>query len=562
MTSSGGQVALLFRVARAPGLRRVQLSFAAFAFSESATWLALLVYALQRGGPREVGIVAVVQLLPAIVIAPFAGYAGDRFRPERALAAGYATQAIAMAATAGAMLAGWSMVAYAAAACAATCMTFTRPVMGSLLPTITHTPRDLVAANVLAGFIEQIGMFAGPLAAGVLLAVWSPTAVFAVGAVIIGAAFVSVLFIDPVEDAADRPTGVDAGGVVSEVLAGFSALRANPRLRALIVLGASAGLLGGVGDVIFVTFADARLDGGSSQAGWLAAAYGVGAIFGAAGTSRLMRSAEVQSQYVFAAVVSCASLAALAAVTHLTPALLAFAVIGMGETMLRLTSSVTLQRHAPSDLLARMFGILESLGTATIALGSLAITVMVASTTLGRSLVILAGVLVAFMLFSVHRLRRLGVDTPLADEAVVDHLIADPLFAPLSAPTIERLARSAERLIVPAGDIIVAQGDVGDLYYLVIDGAAEVTVDGVRIDRLAPGRSFGEIALVRDIPRTATVTALTDLQLLTVPRTTFLEAVTGHPRSRRIADVTVERHLRYRAPADDERAPATEPPIL
>ena len=180
---------------------------------------------------------------------------------------------------------------------------------------------------------------------------------------------------------------------------------------------------------------------------------------------------------------------------------------------------------------------------ATIALGSLAITVLVTSTTLGRSLVILAVLLVVFVLFSVFRLRRHGVDIPLADEAIVDRLIADPLFAPLAAPTIERLARSAEPFSVKAGEVVVAQGEIGDRYYLVVDGAADVSIDGSHIRRLAPGQSFGEIALLRDIPRTAAVTATADLQLLTVPRDAFLEAITGHPRSRRAADATVERFL-------------------
>lgn len=309
------------------------------------------------------------------------------------------------------------------------------------------------------------------------------------------------------------------------------------------MLGASAGLVNGIGDVTFVTFADARLDGGSNQAGWLAAAYGVGAVIGAAATTRLVRSAKVQRQYVAAAVFAGASLAALAAIGQLAPALVAFAVMGTGETILRLTSSVTVQRHAPPELLGRVFGILEGLSMATIALGSLAITVLVTSTTLGRSLLLLALLLVVFVLFAVFRLRRHGVDVPLADEAIVDRLLADPLFAPLSAPMVERLARSVEPMRVPAGVMVVAQGEVGDRYYLVVDGVADVIIDGAHIRQLSPGQSFGEIALLRDIPRTAAVAALTDLQLLTVPRDAFLEAITGHPRSRRTADATVEQHL-------------------
>ena len=538
----GSQVALLLRVARTPRLRRVQLAFAAFSFSEHATWLAILVYALQRGGAREVGIVAVAQLIPGIIGAPFAAYAGDRFRPQRALAFGYGAQAVSMATTAAAMAAGWSMAAYIAATCAATCITFTRPVMGSLLPVITHSPRDLVAANVVAGLIEQVGVFAGPLVAGVLMGVWSPTAVFVVAAATIGYASASVLFIDPLGDAPDRAE-VGANDVMGEVFAGFSALRTHRRLRALVILGASAGLVKGVGDVIFVTFADSRLDGGSNQSGWLAAAYGVGAICGAAGTTRMVRSARVDRQYLSAAVFATAALLGLAVIGQLGPALAAFALMGAGETILQLTTSVTIQRNAPSDVLARVFGILEGLNMGAIALGSLAVTVLVAATSVGGAFVIIAATLFIFVVTGVLRLRRHGPGPPLADEAIVQHLIADPLFAPLSAPMVERLARGAEPMTVEAGAIVFAQGDHGDRYYLVTVGVAAVTIDGEHVSNLGPGDTFGEIALVRDIPRTASVSASTTLQLLAIPRDDFLEAVTGHPRSRHVADATVERFL-------------------
>ena len=131
----------------------------------------------------------------------------------------------------------------------------------------------------------------------------------------------------------------------------------------------------------------------------------------------------------------------------------------------------------------------------------------------------------------------------MADEAVVERLLADALFAPLPAPMVERLARETQRQLVATGSVVIAQGDIGDSYYLVNEGTAAVTIDGVHLAHLGPGDSFGEIALVRNIPRTASVTATSVMQLLAVHRDVFLEAVTGHPRSRRTADETVERFL-------------------
>jgi hypothetical protein len=182
-----GRAGVVWNVARDRRLLRLQLGFAGFAFAEHATWLAILVFAFDRGGVGEAGLVAVVQLGPAIVVTPFAAYAGDRFRPERVLAVGYALQSVAMVATAAAMWSDRPMLAYAAGAVAATCITFSRPVMGAILPLVARTPSDLVAANVVTGFTEYVGMFGGPLMAAVLLADGSPAEVFAACAAITAA---------------------------------------------------------------------------------------------------------------------------------------------------------------------------------------------------------------------------------------------------------------------------------------------------------------------------------------------------------------------------------------
>lgn len=535
-------MAVVARVVRVRELRRIEAGFAAFSFSEHATWLAILVYAFQRGGAREVGIVAVAQLLPGVVLAPFAAYGGDRFPPQRAIAAGFALQCSSMAATAVAMAADAHLVAYFAGALTATCITFTRPAMGSLLPTITHAPSDLVAANVVTGFIEQIGVFAGPLVAGALMAVSSPALVFAVGAGATAFACVSALRVDPV-DTFTRPADLDAGTVVSAVFAGFATLRREGRVRVLVWLGAAAGIVRGVGDVTFVTFADARLDGGGGQSGLLAGAYGLGALAGAAGVTRLVHSGRVSRQFVVSGLLAGASLAALSWIGMLAPALLAFAFLGAGETLLQLTSSVTIQRQAPSDVLSRVFGILEGLCMGAIAVGSLAVTALVAWTSVGTSFVMLAGLVLLIVLGGIVRLRQYGDDMPVVDDRLVQCLLADPVFAPLPAPTVERLARGIETLELEAGHVVITEGNVGDRYYLVQEGSLGVTIEGRHVAELGPGQSFGEIALLRDVPRTATVTATTPIVVLAVTRDDFLQAVTGHSRSLGAATDVVDRFL-------------------
>jgi hypothetical protein len=348
--------------------------------------------------------------------------------------------------------------------------------------------------------------------------------------------------VEPVEPF--RPDDeLDAGTVMARAFAGFVTLRRHAAVRAVVLLGAAGGIVKGIGDVIFVTFSDARLDGGGGQSGVLAGAYGVGAVAGAAATTRLVHGRSVPRQFTAAGLLAGVPLVALAGVEALGPALVAFAVLGAGETLLQLTSTVTLQRLAPPAVLARLFGILEGIVMGCIALGSIAVTVFVAWTSVTTSFVLLAALVIATVLAGAVLLARSGGQPPPVDDDVIERILTDPVFAPLPAPTIERLGRVAEQVHVAAGDVVVAEGEAGDRYYLVRNGELAVTVRGRQVRALSAGDAFGEIALLRDVPRTATVTARGRADLLAVARDDFLEAVTGHPRSLRTAEATADRWL-------------------
>ena len=536
-----GTWGLIVRVARSPELRRVQLAYAGYSISENATWLAMLFYALQRGGVREVGLVAFVQLLPTVLLTPFSAYAGDRFPPCKALSVGYAVQSLAMAAAAAAMWADGGVSVYVAGAVMAAAISFTRPVMGSLLPQLTHSPKDLVAANVGLGLIEQLGVFVGPLAAGIVMALASPASVFALGAVLTAVGCLAVLLTVSDDDMEmDKPGTAE---VLHRMFAGFGALAQVPRVRMLVTMVAIAGLAKGVGDVAFVTFADERLSGGGDEAGVLAGAYGVGAMAGAAAVTRMVRTGGTSGQCVFSAVLIAVGLFGMAAASMLAPALFVFALSGAGACMLQLTASVTIQREAPSELLARIFGIVEGAQIACLAIGSLLVTWLATTLSLGDAFIILAVVLGPLVLVAVWRLRRHGDDLEPVDERIVDRLLLDPLFAPMAAPQIDRLARNATARAVAAGTAVITQGAEGDEFYLVMEGQFSVHVDGRLVATASACDSFGELALLRGAPRSATVTATSPATLLVVNRNDFLETVTGHPRSVRAADAAADGYV-------------------
>ena len=527
----GSRAEVVWRVARDPQLLRIQSSYVAFAFAEQAAWLAILVYAYERGGVGEAGVVAVVQLVPAIVLAPFAAYAGDRFRPERVLALGYVAQSLSMIATAAAMWADRPLTVYAAGAVVATCVTFTRPVMGAILPIVSNTPNDLVAANVVTGLAEYVGMFVGPLAAALLLLEGTPALVFAVCAGVVGAGALLSSRLRLVRDHLPEPLEIDAGGVIAEMFGGLRALREYGTLRILVVIVGLGALTCGVNDVLMVTFSEARLGYGGGAAGLLGAGFGVGAVFGAVAAAGLIGRSRLLPYLVASALLTAISYFALVGIDALVPAVVTFVAFGMGEGLLRITTGVGIQRGAPDRVLARIFGVSEGLQMALMASGSLLVSVLVSQLGLDAALAILGTCTGIGLLLGTARFGQLGGDLPPPPEHIVTRVLADPVLAHLRGPAVARLADRIEIVTAQPGDVVITEGESGDRYYLVVAGRLAVTIGGEVVGEILAGGSFGEIALLRDVPRMATVTCVTAVELYAISRDDFLTAVTGHPRS-------------------------------
>jgi MFS family permease len=167
-------------VAGSRGLRRVVAGYALFTLTEYAVWIAMLVYAYGRGGATIAGVVALVQLVPAALLAPVFAAVADRRSPVLLLAGGYLVQAAAMAATAVAISAGVPLAAYAAAVVASTAVTATRPAQSTVIPSMAATPDQLTAANVMVSWVEAAGIAAAGALTGVLIWLTGVAGVFAV----------------------------------------------------------------------------------------------------------------------------------------------------------------------------------------------------------------------------------------------------------------------------------------------------------------------------------------------------------------------------------------------
>jgi MFS family permease len=495
----------------------------------------MLVYAYDRGGATTAGLVALVQLVPAALFAPFAASLGDRHRPTRVLAAGYAAQALAMGATAMVLLAGGPpFLAYALAAIAATAVTITRPAQAALTPALARTPDELTAANVLSGWVESVSMLAAPALAGLLFAAGGSGTVFAVMGAVVAC---SGLLVTGVAG----PPATDSGPALQQTLEGLRTVASEAGPRSLVWLLGVESLAIGALDVLYVVLAVGVLGHGGSMAGYLNAAFGAGGVIGVGVTVALVGRRRLAPVLLVSLALWAAALAALAAVPSVAPAFVLLAVAGTARTALDVSGRTLLQRIAPPDALARVFGLLEGVSMAGLALGSLAASGFVAAVGGRGAFVCLAALL---PLAALPVLRSLaGADAAVIPVVEIARLRSLPIFAPLGPAVLEGLARSLQPLELEPGVDAVREGDHGDRFYVVAEGELDVWIRGEHVRELRRGDCFGEIALLRDVPRTATVTARTAVRLDALDKAAFVSAVTGHAPSARAADGLVRDRL-------------------
>ena len=535
MDSDGRRRRAFSSLAGNTALLRVLAAYLLFILTEYAVWIAMLVFAYNRGGTAVAGLVAVAQLAPAAVVAPVAASLADRRSPVVMLAGGYLAQVAGMAGTAAAIGAGAPLAAYAAAVVASTAVTATRPAQSALIPSLAATPDQLTAANVVAGWLEAAGAAAAGLLVGVLISLAGVGSVFAVCAGLGLAAALLVAGLRAQSLAAEADADADAstantGGVAE----GLRLAVRQPRLRLMLALLTADAVVVGALDLLVVILALTVLGRPPSWAGYLEFAFGAGAVL-AATVSAVLVGRRLGGPILAAALGFSGALAVVAFGPGLAGTVILLAVAGAGHCLLTVATRTLLQRSVPPRLIGRIFGVLEGFTMAGLAVGALLVPALAH---LGGSRLAVLGVAAVLPLAAVAGGRAVfrldaGTAVPVVEIALLRSL---PLFAELPAPAIEGLAAALRPVRLEAGAVLIRQGDPGDAYFAIAAGELDAEQDGHFLGRYGRGDGVGEIALLRAVPRTATVTAHTAATVYQLDRDLFLTAVLGHAPTRRQAE--------------------------
>ena len=532
----------LREVFRSPDLGRLELAWLATSTGIWGGALVLAVYAYDVGGATAVGLMGMFRTLPGAPVAPFLALVADRYPRRSVLLATNALRTVTMAGIAVAVHADAGIGAvYALAALLAIVGPSYKPAQAAMFPLLARTPSELSSANVAASMLLNLAFLVGSVAGGVLLTVTSTATVLGGVAAMFAVSLIFLARITP-----DRRPRVEPDTRSEhETLAGFRVVREHPEVRELVSLLSALTLVEGAIDALVVVAALSFLDIGESGAGFLWAAWGAGAIWGGAVALGLLSRNRLTLGLTAGSIALGGTIALTGIVSAAVLAAATLAGAGGGYVLVEIAANTLLQRLAPDHVLARVFGVVETLYLVSVGLGAAAAALLVDLLGARGALVSVGSLMPLMILLRRSHLSRLeaGAPVPGREYGLLRH---NRIFAPLPVATTERLARNLVEVRPEEGAEVITQGDLGHRYYVIAEGEFDAFEDGVHQRTMGPGDGFGEIALLRDIPRTATVRAQAGAVLLALEREAFVEAVTGLPHSKRAADALAAERMAER----------------
>lgn len=529
---ANANVTLIKRSALGNGvLVRFTTAFLFATLSQWALFVAALVYAFDRGGSRAAGLASIALLVPIVLVAPRAAMAAHTHHPNSVRLISYTLQAAGLTlASVAAAADGPSPLVVGGCAVASGAFTLLGPAGAVVLPSIVRSARELVVANVWLGGCESVSTLAGSGLAAVMLAVQGPALALAVCAALTAAATVLTLL----DRSAAHGIVMSAAprGAVRWVTSSIAGLRERPGVSGVLAIAGGQYVLVGSLDLVLVVLAEKSLHMGTSGPGVLTTSVGAGAVVCAVTSTFLVRRARLAPLLIGALAAVAVAAVAVGIAPTLTLALVVLPLIGFSRALLDLTSRMLLQRATPPHSLAAIVGAIELFAGVGMLVGSVVSQLLIAAAGVKAALIELGAFFAVLLVLTMRSLRRAddSADIPVVAISLLRRI---PAFAPLPPLELETVARAAVEVPVEMGDVVMAEGDPADSYYAVADGVFDVTIGGDYVRTAERGGGFGEIALLANVPRTATITARRPGALLAIHRDPFLTAVTGSDASRR-----------------------------
>ena len=316
----------------------------------------------------------------------------------------------------------------------------------------------------------------------------------------------------------------------------------HPQIRVLLALHTFYFVLIGALDLLCVILAVDYLHLGPGGPGFLNAALGGGALLAGFLTAFLVGRRHLANSLTVTLSIAVVALALIGAIRSVAPVILLIGAVGLTGAVFDVTGRTLLQRSAPSDAIAGSFSILEALMDFGLALGAVLVRVAIAIG--GLKAALFAPAVVALLLIAGlwRRIQKVD-DSATVPQVEIQLLRSIPIFAALPAPSLEGIARDLETLTVSQGTVVIKEGERGDCYYAIAEGELAVSRESQFLQMVSRGDGFGEIALIRDVPRQATVTAATDASLYTLERELFVQTVTSHATAMSAVEGVISRHL-------------------
>jgi MFS family permease len=528
-----------------PQIRRVVGAWSLGIAGDWVLLVALLVVAYQAGGPLGVGILGLVRMVPATIVGTLAGVPAARFGSARVLlAANVIRLAAAVACAVAVGMAAPVGVVFIAAGIGASAGALVRPVQSALLPSLARVPEELVASNVVSSLAEALGTFIGPLVGGILIVSAGTPATLGFGAVLFAVAAIAVARLDVSEDrggADGRDPAIVATVARPSIVDGFRAVAARPGPALILVGFLSQTIVRGTLITLIVVTSLELLGLGDAGIGWLNAAIGLGGLAGALAAASLTGRVRLSRLFAVSLCLWGLPIAVIGALPIPVVALGAMFVTGISNAALDVSGITVLQRSFPARERFAAFGLLEGSAGLGVALGGILAPILLAVLGVRGALAVTGAVLPIVAVTTWPRISRLEVET-LVPEDRLRLLRRVPLFAPLSLSVLDRIAGAMSAVLAPAGQALMREGEPGDRYVVIESGSVEVSAAGRPLRTLGAGDGIGEIALLRDIPRTATVTTLEPTRVLELDAASFKAAMAG-PAAWAAAEATMTRYL-------------------